>query len=124
MAVVALTVNEIVLTGLECGDGAFEDLVSAANSGGNSIAHDGAGVYFLYAYNNHASGDRTITITSQVEHSQGATLNNAVTVSAQTGQLIGPLAADRFKDEDGNIQVTYSDSGADIKVAALKIYYS
>lgn len=88
---------------------------------GNEFVNSGR--MFIFAKNNHASEDRTITINSQVDCNQGVDHDVSVVITAAEDQkMIGPFPKDRFNDAAGKVQITYTPStGVDIKIAVLEL---
>jgi len=92
---------------------------NAAASGGDQFLNDGQIV--LELTNAHASAARTITVNSQTACDQGSDHDIACVVAALTTRYLGPFNEKRFNDSNGYVQLTYSDSGADITVGVLKV---
>jgi hypothetical protein len=107
-----LSLNEISRDGLLYA-------VTAAASGGDAFTNDGR--TFLAVYNEHVSASRTVTIAIQADV-DGQTPNGIeVTVAAGATQLVGPFPPRWYNDANGRVQMTYSDSGADLYVGAFKL---
>lgn len=95
-----------------------ETLVAAA-VGGDTVAGY-TGKQFLIVKNAHASASRTITIDSVEACSQGSDHNLAPVIPALTTKLIKlPAPASRWMQTSGAINITYSDSAADITIGAF-----
>ena len=96
---------------------------ATADSGGDVAPNDGT--VFLHAKNAHGSATRTITITPQTtsfNDSVYGTLTKsavAITVAAGGSKFIGPFKPDSYNNSSGQIVITYSDSAANITIAAL-----
>jgi hypothetical protein len=94
---------------------------ASASSGGDSFVNDGH--TFLEVSNGHASASRTVTIVSAISslRTNAGILNvssKTITIPALTTKRIGPLNKDHFNDSNGKVNLTYSDSAADLTVAA------
>lgn len=109
-----ITPQVIVLAGILLTD---EDALEDGNEFVNSGRH------FIFAKNNHASEDRTISINSQVNCNQGVDHDiDVVITAAEDEKLIGPFPKDRFNDAAGKVQITYTPStGVDIKIAVFEL---
>lgn len=95
-----------------------ESLVAAAAGGDSVQAYTGK--EFLIVKNAHASAARTVTIDSVEPCSQGSDHNLAITVAALTTRLIKlPPPAPRWKQTTGEVDITYSDSAADLTIGAF-----
>src|SRR5262245_33513848 len=100
--------------------GSVVQTLVAATSGGDTIAgYDGK--QFLVVRNAHATLPRTITFGSVEPCNQGSDHDLPITVAALVTRIIKvPSPASRWKDVNGKLQITYSDSAADITVGALQ----
>ena len=96
---------------------------ASAASGGDVAPNNGS--MFLHLRNDHASATRTITVTpattSVADSVYGTVAKAAValTVAAGGDEFIGPFKPAAWNNGSGQVAITYSDSGADIKIAAL-----
>ena len=101
-------------------NGVVTETLVAAASGGDAIANY-TGKEFLIVKNSHATNPRTVTIGSVEACNQGSDHDLAITVAALTTRLIkAPNPASRWKDVNSKLQITYSDSAADITIGAFK----
>ena len=92
----------------------------ACASGGDEFLNSGR--CYISIKNAHAADPRTVTIDSQVVCSQGSDHDAVVVVTAANDEkLIGPFPTDRFNDGDGKVQITYSDSAADMSIAVFEV---
>lgn len=98
-----------------------ETLVAAA-SGGDTIQNFTRNDFFVLR-NAHATNPRTITIVNQETDSHGHDTDVAIVVAAVTTRIFDPAALpggpNRFKDSNGHLQLTYSDSAADITIGVF-----
>ena len=93
-----------------------EDVEPAGNFFENS------GRCFIHVKNAHADEARTVTVVSQVDCNYGENHPAPVTIlAAEDEKMFGPFPKSRFNDEDGYAQITYSDSGADLKIAVIEV---
>ena len=93
---------------------------TAAAAGGDEFVNSGK--HFIAVINAHASDPRTVTVNSQQECNQGFDHDIAVVITAaQDEKVFGPFPKDRFNDSDGKVQITYSDSGADLTIAIFEL---
>lgn len=97
---------------------------AAAASGGDTVANANKDQILLFQ-NSHASAARTVTITAQdttrpADANYPATTVADIEVEIAAGEVarVGPLG-EAFNNSSGNIEISYSDSGADIGVAAI-----
>lgn len=90
----------------------------AAAAGGDTFANDGR--VFLRVTNAHATLPRTVTVdapgTCNFGTSAHAGHDSVTTVAALTTREIGPFPVDQFSSTG---TVTYSDSAADLTIAAI-----
>lgn len=98
--------------------------LSAAASGGDQFANDGTVTFQIL--NSHATAARTVTFDSPQSCDFGLSANAAhdravvvpgVSSAPANRVVIGPFPVTRYNDANGNVQVTYSDSAADLTVA-------
>lgn len=105
------------------------DLVTAVvNSSGKTLQDDVAAAAggdtveagaILVVTNAHATLPRTVTlVTPQVVDGDLAVADRAVVVAALTSEFIRVPSS--YKNEDGRVAVTYSDSAADLTVLAIR----
>lgn len=78
---------------------------SAAAVGGDSFANNG--MTLLHVKNGGASAV-TVTVNSQKTCNYGFDHDITVSVAAGEERVIGTFNRERFSDNDGNVQVTYS----------------
>ncbi len=106
-----LSVQTINHTGLA-------EALAAVAVGGDQFQNDGR--IFIHVKNTNVA-TRVVTINSQSNCSQGADHDIAVTVPANTGDvMIGPFPPSRFDDGSGFVQVTY-ESEVDVTIAAIRL---
>lgn len=105
-----LSVQEIVLTGLE-------PSYDAGAAGGDEFVNGGN--TFIHVKNGHTSA-QTVTVDSQAKCSQGFDHDAAVSVPASGERMIGPFAKDRFNDADGKVQISYSGVTS-LTIAVIRI---
>jgi hypothetical protein len=98
-----------------------ETLVVAA-AGGDTIQNFTSKDYCI-VNNAHATLARTVTLVNQELSNHGTDVDHAITVAALTRRIIDPATlpggAKRFQDSNGHLQITYSDSAADLTVGAF-----
>lgn len=87
----------------------------AATAGGDTFANDGATVLHI---NNAGAGSITVTFSAQQTCNQGFKHDDVVTVANGAYEVVGPFAANRFNDQSGNVNVTYS-AVASVTVGAV-----
>jgi len=109
-----ITPQIVVLTGIKpTYENALED--------GNEFVNSGR--HFIHAKNAHETEARTITVTSQADCNQG--VNHPAPreiLAADDEAMFGPYPKDRFNDEAGKVQITYTPStGADITIAVIEV---
>jgi hypothetical protein len=90
----------------------------AAATDGTDTAEVGPGC-FLLAFNGHATDPRTITVATPGEVDGHAIADADLTIAAENYGII-PLTT-LFRGTNGRASITYSDSAADITVAAYKL---
>lgn len=89
-------------------------------SGGDAFVNSGR--HYISVINAHAADPRTVTVNSQVNCNQGVDHDVAVVITAaQDEKIFGPFPKDRFNDADGKVQITYSDSAADLTIAVFEL---
>lgn len=94
--------------------------LTAASSGGDEFANDG-GVW-LEIWNDHATDSRTVTIAVQRTVDGQAVTSRTVTVTAANDRgSAGPWPVGDYNDANSKVQITYSDSGADIRVGVFDL---
>lgn len=92
----------------------------AAASGGDEFVNSGK--HFIAVINAHGADPRTITVNSQTLCNQGVDHDIAVVITAaQDEKVFGPFPKDRFNDSAGKVQITYSDSAADLTIAIFEL---
>tara|TARA_Y100001973_G_C5152444_1_gene308861 strand:- start:819 stop:1187 length:369 start_codon:yes stop_codon:yes gene_type:complete len=114
----ALTVRSIVETGLTVPS------YETAASGGDTMTNTGK-EFLLVKNSNGSAASREVTITAQttsVDHTTLGVLtksNVVKSIAAGASALIGPFPTVAFNNTSGNIEITYSDSAADITILAF-----
>ena len=89
-------------------------------SGGDEFVNSGR--HYISVINAHAADPRTVTINSQINCNQGVDHDVAITITAgQDEKIFGPFPKNRFNDADGKVQITYSDSAADLTIAVFEL---
>jgi hypothetical protein len=93
----------------------------AVAAGGDEYANDGTP--WCVVWNDHAADPRTVTIVTQrVIDGTLAVADRAVTIlAANDVAYLGPFGATDYNDGDGMVQLTYSDSGADMRIGVFKL---
>lgn len=107
-----LTPTVIVLAGLT--------LPTLAGVDGEGNYFTNSGRHFI-SVKNASGAERTVTIVTQTECTLGTKHNVAIVFAAGTEKLIGPFPKARFNDEDGYIQITYSDAGDSLTIAVMEL---
>ena len=107
-----LTVAQIARTGAEL------DL-DTADSGGDEFRNTGN--EFLMVANANVGAARTVSFVVQKKIDGVTPDAREVEVGASTTMLIGPFPRAIYNDSDGYVQVTYSDSAADLTVQAFSL---
>ena len=107
-----LTINEIDR------DGTLYAVVAAAATG-DQFGNDGQ--TFVAVYNSHGSADRTVSVDVQKDVDGQDPPDREITVGAGETRLIGPFPTGIYNDANGRVQITYSDSAADVYVGAFKL---
>lgn len=93
--------------------------LAAVASGGDGFPN--TGVEFAMLYNGHATDSRTITMVTQTTVDGLAVADKTFTLAALSYKLVGPFPTGIYNDGNSRCQFTYSDSGADLKIMALKL---
>ena len=89
-------------------------------SGGDEFVNSGR--HYISVINAHGADPRTVTINSQINCNQGVDHDIAIVITAaQDEKIFGPFPKDRFNDADGKVQITYSDSAADLTIAVFEL---
>lgn len=92
----------------------------AVAAGGDAFANDGN--VLIEVWNDHVSAARTVTIATQVTVDGKAVADDAVSITAANDRkLIGPFPPSIYNDVNGQVQLAYSDSGADMRVAVFRL---
>lgn len=91
--------------------------VTAAASGGDEFANTGREIFYVI---NASGSERTVTFTGQNPSNFNVTSNSAVVLTGSSTTTIGPFLPGWFDDGSNKVQVTYTDSGADLTVAVIK----
>lgn len=91
---------------------------NAVAAGGDEFRNDGAVTVIMR--NAHAADPRTVTFVAQKTVDGGLVVGNrAVTITAAQDFAAIKLDPTYFNDSDGMVQMTYSDSGADLSIALI-----
>lgn len=94
--------------------------LATAASGGDSFPNNGRVMVWLQ--NNHASASRTVTFVTPVTPGGLALADKTVTIAAaDDNAFICDLDPAIYNDSNGRVSMTYSDSGADIKVGVFRL---
>jgi hypothetical protein len=92
--------------------------MATAAAGGDTVANDEK--VFLRVTNGHGSASRTVTIDAPGTCDHGLAANAAhdavVTIAAGVTKIIGPFPIKRFGE---TLAISYSDSAADLTIAAF-----
>ena len=92
----------------------------AVAAGGDEFVNSGR--HYISVINAHGADPRTVTIDSQADCNQGVDHDVAVVITAaQDEKIFGPFPKNRFNDSDGKVQISYSDSGADLTIAIFEL---
>lgn len=105
-----LTVQQLNLTGLV-------PSFSAADVAGDTFTNSGR--TYLHIKNGGAAGV-TVTIDSQQPCNYGFDHDVDVSIDAGAEKLIGPFSKSRFNDDNGKVNVAYSDV-TNVTVAAIEM---
>lgn len=89
---------------------------AAAAAGGDTFTNDGKSIYRVV--NAHATDPRTVTFVTSATFGGLALADNAQAVAAQTTEEFGPFDTKYYGT---TLSVTYSDSAADLTVAAVRL---
>lgn len=92
---------------------------NSAAAGGDQFANNGE--IILHVKNANVGAARTVTVDAPTVCNRGSTHDSVTTVPLSSDRFIGPFPTAYYNDANGNCQITYSDSGADITVAVLKV---
>ncbi len=91
-----------------------------AAAGGDAFANDGKTQVIVR--NNHVSASRTVTFVTQATVDGQAVSDRTVTVTAANDfGVVGPFPPEIYNDANGLLQMTHSDSAADIQLAILRL---
>jgi len=92
---------------------------NTAAAGGDAFVNDGKVIPIIR--NNHVSASRTVTFVTQVTIDGFAVTDSTVTVTAANDFGIPkPFPPEWYNDGNNLVQMTYSDSGADIQIALIR----
>lgn len=112
-----LSIQTIVIAGVQAA-------TATAAAGGDKFPNANGDV-FLEFRNDHTTLARTVTIVAQyvgeTDPPGRVKTSLAITATALTRKLIGPFNKKAFNDVDGNVNLTYSDSAADVKVGVFRL---
>lgn len=103
-----LTIQKSTTNGLET-------TFAPASVAGDSFTNDGKTILRV---KNGDVADKTITIDSPIACNHGFTHDVAVVVTAGEERDIGPFLRNRFNDENGKVNVTYS-AVTSVTIAAI-----
>jgi hypothetical protein len=93
----------------------------AVDSGGDEYDNTNSNV-FGEIYNDHATLPRTLTIITQKTVDGLAVADRDIIITAANERrFFGPYQAVYYNDGDNLVQLTYSDSGADMRIAVYKL---
>lgn len=92
---------------------------SFSNAAGGGDTFDNDGKTYLHVKNGGA-GSITVTINSQKQCDQGFDHDLTVNINAGAEALIGPFPPDRFNDDNGEVNVSYSGTTS-VTVAAFRL---
>lgn len=90
---------------------------AAAAAGGDKFANTGQELVLVK--NGHGTDPRTVTLDIRTTVDGQAVTDPTVTVAAGITKAIGPFPT-VYNDTDGNVNLTYSDSAANITVKVIK----
>ena len=94
--------------------------LAAAAAAGDQFANTGHEVFVVH--NGHGADSRTVTFAiQQTVDGQSASTDKAVTVAHGVTKVIGPFPRAIYNDVNGFVQVTYSNSAADLTVQVLRV---
>lgn len=91
---------------------------SAAASGGDKFVNTGK--EFVLIKNANVSLARTVTFDITVDVDGQSVTDRQVSIPASSEKAIGPFTA-IYNDSDNKVSMTYSDSGADLTLAVLRV---
>lgn len=99
---------------------------ASASSGGDTMANSQKRT-LLVIKNTHATDPRTVTVSAQTltrprsgAYPEQDVPNQSKVVAAGEVTCFGPFPSS-YNNADGQIEIGYSNSGADVKVAGLRI---
>lgn len=93
---------------------------NAAAAGGDQFLNNGK--VGLWIENSHATDPRTITIVTQKTIDALAVTDRTMTITAgEDRKWIGPFDKSIYNDSSNYVQLTYSDSAADITVSPIQL---
>lgn len=108
-----LTVQDITISGTAV-------TTAAVSSGGDEFLNTNNNV-FTEVWNDHATDPRTLTIETTKTVGGLAVADRDITIPALSRIMIRPLDGSIYNDGDNKAQLTYSDSGADMRIAVFKM---
>jgi hypothetical protein len=76
---------------------------------------------FVKIKNGHATQSRTVSVEATHKCTYNFSHSISVTVAAGATELIGPYPSKWFSDSTDYVNLTYSDSGADLTIAVLQL---
>lgn len=95
----------------------------AVAAGGDQYANDGR--QWVEIWNDHASASRTTTIVTQLTvDGQAVADRTVITTAANDTSRFGPFQTNIYNDSSGFVQLTYSDSGANMRIAVFELTQS
>jgi len=86
-----------------------------------------SGQMVIHVKNGHANASRTITIDTFTKCNYGMDTEHDVAVVVEgidpgpNEVVIGPFPKSRFNDAEGKVQITYSDTAADLTIAVVDL---
>lgn len=94
--------------------------LAAAGAAGDQFANTGHEI--LVIKNGHGTDPRTVSIAiQQTVDGQSASTAKQVTITAGVTKVIGPFPRAIYNDANGFVQVTYSNSAANLTVQVLRV---
>ncbi len=90
---------------------------AAAAAGGDKFTN--TGYEFVIIKNAHATNARTVTLDIRSTVDGQAVTDPTVSIAALTEKIIGPFPS-VYNDTGGFVNLTYSDSAADLTVKVIK----
>lgn len=107
----AITVQQIVPTGLEAG------AATASAAGGDTVVNNGK-TYIIVT--DTGTTAPTVTIAAQSSCNQGFDHDYTIAITAGEARKIGPFAENMYNNSSGQIEVAYS-SETDVTIEAYSL---